>query len=102
MISFLTPTLLASAVCIALGYLPYALVKRKAGALTLRRYSQILLWFVIGFSLVGFAAGFFGPILLRPDANQGPLLGIFFTGPLGAAVGLIISWIWFLVRYLKT
>ena len=37
---------------------------------------------------VAFAAGFFGPILLAPDANQGPLLGIFITGPLGFAVGL--------------
>jgi hypothetical protein len=31
---------------------------------------------------IGFAGGFFGPILLAPEANQGPLLGIFFTGPL--------------------
>jgi len=37
---------------------------------------------------VAFAAGFFGPILLAPGANQGPLLGIFITGPLGFAVGL--------------
>lgn len=32
---------------------------------------------------IGFALGFFGPILFMPDANQGPLLGLFFTGPLG-------------------
>jgi hypothetical protein len=38
---------------------------------------------------LGFAAGFFGPILLEPGANQGPLLGIFFTGPLGVIVGAI-------------
>jgi len=37
---------------------------------------------------VAFAAGFFGPILLAPGANQGPLLGIFITGPLGFVVGL--------------
>ncbi len=36
----------------------------------------------------GFALGFFGPMLLAPDANQGPLLGIFITGPLGFLVGL--------------
>ena len=36
---------------------------------------------------VGFLAGFVGPIILRPDAPQGPLLGIFFTGPLGAVAG---------------
>ena len=47
----------------------------------------------IGFALfvgaIAFAAGFFGPIVLAPDANQGPLLGIFITGPLGLLVGLV-------------
>jgi hypothetical protein len=38
---------------------------------------------------IGFAAGFFGPILLTPEANQGPLLGIFITGPLGFLFGLV-------------
>ena len=37
---------------------------------------------------IGFAAGFFGPMLFRPEANQGPLLGIFITGPAGFFVGL--------------
>ncbi len=36
-------------------------------------------------------AGFFGPILLNPDANQGPLLGLFITGPGGAIGGLILG-----------
>ncbi len=40
---------------------------------------------------VGFALGFFGPILFQPDANQGPLLGIFITGPGGFLVGLIFG-----------
>ena len=40
---------------------------------------------------VGFAAGFFGPILLNPDANQGPMLGIFITGPGGAFAGFILG-----------
>jgi hypothetical protein len=38
---------------------------------------------------IGFVAGFLGPILLTPEANQGPLLGIFITGPLGLVVGLL-------------
>jgi hypothetical protein len=38
---------------------------------------------------IGFAAGFFGPIIFQPDANQGPLLGIFITGPGGFLIGLI-------------
>jgi hypothetical protein len=38
---------------------------------------------------IGFAGGFFGPMILAPDANQGPMLGIFITGPLGFLSGLI-------------
>jgi hypothetical protein len=34
-----------------------------------------------------FLIGFVGPIVLRPDLPQGPLLGIFFTGPLGTVAG---------------
>jgi hypothetical protein len=37
---------------------------------------------------IAFAVGFFGPILWAPEANQGPLLGIFITGPLGFVFGL--------------
>lgn len=48
--------------------------------------------FLIG--LAGFLLGFVGPILLAPEANQGPLLGIFITGPLGAIVGAIMG-LWF-------
>jgi hypothetical protein len=33
--------------------------------------------------------GFLGPMILAPEANQGPLLGIFITGPLGLVVGAI-------------
>jgi len=38
---------------------------------------------------IGFAGGFFGPIIFMPSANQGPLLGIFITGPLGVIVGAV-------------
>ncbi len=38
---------------------------------------------------IGFAAGFFGPMILTPEANQGPMLGIFITGPGGFVIGLI-------------
>lgn len=40
---------------------------------------------------VGFACGFFGPIFLNPGANQGPLFGIFFTGPTGVLLGLVFG-----------
>jgi hypothetical protein len=42
---------------------------------------------------IGFAAGFFGPIVFAPDANQGPLLGIFITGPIGVVLGAIAGYV---------
>ncbi len=38
----------------------------------------------------GFAAGFFGPMIFVPDANQGPMVGIFLSGPGGLVMGLIL------------
>ena len=38
---------------------------------------------------VGFLAGFLGPMVFSLEANQGPLLGFFVTGPLGGAVGAL-------------
>lgn len=46
---------------------------------------------------IGFVVGFFGPLIFAPGANQGPLLGIFITGPLGAlagAIGGVVRWKW--------
>ncbi|HEU4683429.1 MAG TPA: hypothetical protein VFS39_02880 [Nitrospira sp.] len=45
---------------------------------------------------IGFCGGFFGPILFAPEANQGPLLGIFITGPLGfilGGIGGLVYWL---------
>jgi len=36
---------------------------------------------------IGFVGGFFGPMIFAPGANQGPLLGLFITGPLGFLLG---------------
>jgi hypothetical protein len=49
----------------------------------------LLRWFLI-MGAVGFAAGFFGPVTFNPGANQGPLLGIFITGPAGALLGALL------------
>ena len=43
------------------------------------------------FGLIGFMIGFVGPIVFTPQANQGPLLGIFITGPAGAIIGFIVG-----------
>ena len=61
--------------------------------LGLRLYRAAFFGFV-GAAVVGgfaFIAGFLGPIIFSPQANQGPLLGIFFTGPLGSLVGVALG-----------
>jgi len=53
-----------------------------------------LKWAGVGALVIGglaFACGFFGPIVLAPEANQGPLLGIFITGPLGFLLGGLLG-----------
>lgn len=51
---------------------------------------RLLLWALLPGAL-GFLAGFLGPAILDPESNQGPLLGIFFTGPGGALLGLMLG-----------
>jgi hypothetical protein len=43
---------------------------------------------------IGFCGGFFGPMLFAPEANQGPLLGLFITGPLGFVLGTVCGFIY--------
>lgn len=43
---------------------------------------------------LGFTLGFLGPMLFAPDANQGPLLGIFITGPAGLVLGAALGALW--------
>ena len=45
---------------------------------------------------IGFCGGFFGPIVFTPEANQGPLLGIFITGPLGFILGGVCGLVYWL------
>lgn len=75
-----------------LSFLVAFVIARIIWGLSSSVHSGIASYAVLGaFFLggIGFFAGFFGPIIFRPDANQGPLLGIFFTGPIGFLVGLI-------------
>jgi len=39
---------------------------------------------------ISFLAGFLGPMLFVPEANQGPLVGIFISGPAGFVLGLLL------------
>lgn len=69
-----------------------------ASVVTIARYGPVRSrWWrhenPIGFGLfigaVSFLAGFIGPMIIAPGANQGPLLGIIYTGPIGTLVGLV-------------
>ena len=51
---------------------------------------------------IGFSAGFFGPIIFAPEANQGPLLGIFIAGPLSFLLGGVGGFVYWLIRGRKT
>lgn len=48
-------------------------------------------FWALALGAVGGAAGFFGPMILSPDANQGPMLGLFITGPGGAIAGAVLG-----------
>jgi uncharacterized membrane protein YeaQ/YmgE (transglycosylase-associated protein family) len=58
------------------------------GLMALRR--SVGFW-SLSLGVVGGAAGFFGPMLLNPDASQGPLLGLVITGPGGALAGVVLG-----------
>ena len=66
-------------------------------ATTESRMARLLLvpaWAAAGavmLGVTGFVIGFFGPIRYQPWANQGPMLGIFVTGPGGVLLGAIIG-----------
>jgi hypothetical protein len=47
------------------------------------------LGFGLFIGIICFLAGFVGPMILAPGANQGPLLGIFYTGPIGTLAGIL-------------
>jgi hypothetical protein len=50
----------------------------------------ILAW-VLALGGTGFVLGYFAPIVLAPEANTGPLLGLFIAGPAGAIAGLVLG-----------
>jgi uncharacterized membrane protein YeaQ/YmgE (transglycosylase-associated protein family) len=58
------------------------------------RIALTLAWAALGalmLGITGFVLGFFGPMQFQPGANQGPMLGIFITGPGGALLGALIG-----------
>ena len=62
---------------------------------------MVLRWTILTAAVVGaisFSLGFFGPMIFTPQSNQGPLLGVFVTGPLGVVAGAIIGCVLGLIK----
>jgi hypothetical protein len=72
-------------------------VWKKLGSANEGLISNILKGAII-LGSIGFSIGFFGPIIFSPQANQGPLLGIFITGPLGFVLGGIAGAVYWTMR----
>lgn len=81
-----------SLACFVIGYLAIG----SARGWRLGGDTVLMFLAIIGAAFAGFVAGFYGPIYWSPGSSQGPLLGIFLTGPLGAVVGLVASVIYIL------
>src|SRR5829696_1536712 len=64
------------------------IIWKLTAKLTKEQSSMVIKGGIIG-GVVGFLIGFVGPILLTPGSPQGPLLGVFFTIPIGFVLGLI-------------
>jgi hypothetical protein len=75
-------------------------VWRKLGSMPSDLISSISLGGVV-LGGIGFCVGFFGPLVFAPEANQGPLLGIFITGPLGLLFGAVGGFIYWWVKRKK-
>lgn len=88
---------LADALALATAFLAAWFVWRRAASADGGFLSAVFGGAVI-LGSIGFAAGFFGPLILTPDANQGPLLGLFITGPLGFIAGGVIGALWHMMR----
>lgn len=76
---------IAAAVVIALGVSAWTF-RSIAGLVRSAGMASSVATGAITVGSAGFVLGFFGPMLLS-DGNQGPLLGLLITGPLGALAG---------------
>jgi uncharacterized membrane protein len=94
MIRLLIPAFLLLPVGILLPYVLITRLNNASDTPSLATYLVRVFAFSLGVGLVGFLGGFLGTIIFAPQANPGPLLGIFITGPLGVVLGVILSWVW--------
>jgi len=67
---------------------PASVVVREYGGRERGDIRRVAAWGA-ALGLLGFLAGFFGPLYIGPESPQGPLLGIVISGPAGALVGCV-------------
>lgn len=56
-----------------------------------KSYFETVIKFMGILGIIGFLFGFLGPMIFAPGANQGPMLGIFITGPAGLVIGAFVG-----------
>lgn len=81
---------LGSLLALAAALVAARLTWFQSGARTGSRLRSAFLGALV-LGTLGFALGFFGPMIFAPGANQGPMLGIFITGPGGALLGALLG-----------
>ena len=89
---FMIPIITSLLVATGIGLLIWKSLRKRTEDL-----SQYALIGGLATGGVLFLAGFIGPILIWPSNNLGPVLGLFFTGPIGFLLGLLgggIYWQW--------
>ena len=75
------------------------IIWKRTANLTKEQSSAIVKGGWIGVT-VGFLIGIVGPAILHPrDSGQGPLLGVFFTIPLGFVLGLLSGVLYGIRKY---
>ena len=85
MLLYIAPTVAVLAAMLGVA----AIVLYTSDACSRDGLLRTVLWGA-GLAVIGFISGYVGPALLS-ESPQGPLLGIFLTGPAGAALGCVIG-----------
>ena len=92
------PTLVSAIIgSLLAAYITYLAVKFILKA-SMNSSFQYIIKGALLFGAIGFIIGFFGPLIFQPEANLGPLLGIFYTGPIGFLLGAIGGFIYWKLK----
>ena len=83
----------ANVLCLLLAFGASRMIWRRLCSADLGWISCIFIGAVL-FGGIGFAVGYFGPLILDWGGNLGPLLGILYTGPIGVVLGAISGFVY--------